>query len=373
MHQKNCLHFELQNKSNCVHLINEINSFDCFRSPSVRYWLTFYQDLKMRLLQSIQKYIGIIGIHSQRLNPNNQKSEWNWKIIAFFICMGQMFLSSIGFLLIHAKTAAEYGFSFCAALNGFVAIVLVSIFSWKYESKIKLVQRFEEFIHRSEYGNCKAVQPYYAMFTDPPGCPDRNARVSALKACLRRPKRQDRTTHTADLCVSFQICHARVHSATADDQFSEILHLWFGRRIIWSASSYDVNMWIIQIGSEFKFDACLSPFETLRSLPYKSHPPVGYVIVWFIEFMSNFCLILCFAGLMCYTISECWLIIEFIKDILSDWNDSAVVSKQNDRELKTHFCKIVQSHWNIKELSAKAAFYVSVTALWGKMFFFSCS
>lgn len=87
-------------------------------------------------------------------------------------------------------------------------------------------------------------------------------------------------------------------------------------------------------------------------LPYKSNPPVGYVIVWFIQFMTNFYLVLCFAALLCHTISECWLIIEFIKDILSDWSDA--VSEQSDHELKAYFGKTIQLHSNVKELSEKS-------------------
>lgn len=52
---------------------------------------------------------------------------------------------------------------------------------------------------------------------------------------------------------------------------------------------------------------------------------------------------------MWHTISECWLIIEFIKDILTDWNDAA--ANRSNHEGQAHFGKIVQLHSNIKELS----------------------
>lgn len=65
--------------------------------------------------------------------------------------------------------------------------------------------------------------------------------------------------------------------------------------------------------------------------------------------MSNFCLILCFAALLVHTISECWIIIEFIKDILTDWSNA--VGERSDHELKAHFAKTVQLHWTVKELS----------------------
>lgn len=120
----------------------------------------------MKLLQSVQKYFETIGIYSPLSTP--RKSIWNWRFVAFCIFMAQMVLSSVGFLLIEAKTAAEYGFAFCAALNGFVAIVFAGIFLWKYESKIKLLQRFEAFIERSEYEktmqrNAKTVNLIFAL------------------------------------------------------------------------------------------------------------------------------------------------------------------------------------------------------------------
>lgn len=111
----------------------------------------------MKLLQSVQKYFETIGIYSPLSNPYD--SIWNWRFVAFCIFMAQMVLSSVGFLLIHANSAAEYGFSFCAALNGIVAIIFAAIFLWKYGSKIKLLQRFEAFIDRSEYGKSKHSMP----------------------------------------------------------------------------------------------------------------------------------------------------------------------------------------------------------------------
>lgn len=99
-------------------------------------------------------------------------------------------------------------------------------------------------------------------------------------------------------------------------------------------------------------------FDFFPSLPYKSHPPVGYLIAWLIETVSNCSLALCLVPLMCHTISACWLIISFIKDIAADleeWNNGSV---QNQHELKVRFRNTIQLYSNVKELSTNLVFLV---------------
>lgn len=112
-----------------------------------------FKPLKMLLLQSVRKYLGIIGIYSPL--SNQPFSKWNWRIVAYFISLSQLIISSIAFMLIKAETAAEYGYSFCQALNGFAGIAIVSIFLWKRGNIFKLLERFQEFVDRSELEKSK--------------------------------------------------------------------------------------------------------------------------------------------------------------------------------------------------------------------------
>lgn len=118
--------------------------------------------------------------------------------------------------------------------------------------------------------------------------------------------------------------------------------------------------------------ACFSSTTVSHRLPYESHPPVGYLIVWIIEFTSNLGLPLCLVPLMCHTIGKCHLINSFLKDIiedLSDWNDG-INDNQNDLELKVRLGNIIQLYANVKELSKMKM--SSPTRKFAEMNFFIC-
>lgn len=117
----------------------------------------------MLLLQSVRKYFEIIGIYSPFASQSF--SKWNWRIVAFFISLCQLIISSIAFMLIKAETAAEYGYSFCQALNGFSGMANVSIFLWKRGNIFKLLERFEAFVDRSEYDASNVFNAKITLWT----------------------------------------------------------------------------------------------------------------------------------------------------------------------------------------------------------------
>lgn len=151
---------------------------------------------------------------------------------------------------------------------------------------------------------------------------------------------------------------ASIHCAAANHQHGEFLHQGFGQWVIWSASS-DYVMWLLssQKNRLMQFSLIIITEIFNFSLPYKSHPPFGYLIVWLIEFVSNLGLPLSLVPLMCHTIGVCWLIISFIKDLTNDFSNwNGVDNHLNAQEFKARLRNTVQLHSNVKQLSKKCGF-----------------
>lgn len=89
-------------------------------------------------------------------------------------------------------------------------------------------------------------------------------------------------------------------------------------------------------------------------LPFKSHPPFGYLIIWLIDFVAVFFTFACLAPLMSYAAGSSWAIIAFVTDIMNDVtkiNRICKVTRQNTWEIKVRFCNIIQLYSEVKQLS----------------------
>lgn len=189
----------------------------------------------MLLLQSVRKYFEVFGIYSPRSNPYN--SKWNWRIVAFFISLSQLAVSSIAFSIFQAKTAAESGYSFCQALNGTAAMAINSVYLWKCEEIFKLLEQFEEFISKSEFEFALVLLLIKYEFITPNRISNRNARIAAFESYVLRIEWLDWTT---DQTIPFDYSEnfdAVIYSTAADHKYDQILHLRFGCRSIWTASA----------------------------------------------------------------------------------------------------------------------------------------
>lgn len=147
------------------------------------------------------------------------------------------------------------------------------------------------------------------------------------------------------------MAHTSHFDTTIDYQFGEILYFTFGRNgIVWIALSHGVS-WIRCIASKLPsyFHMC-----AFLRLPFKSHPPFGYLIVWPVEYLSVFCAYASLPALMCFAVGSCWLVIAFMADIMSDLaklNRACKNARHDAWELKVRYRNIIQSYSEVKELS----------------------
>lgn len=103
---------------------------------------------KMKLLQSVRKYLKIIGIYSPR--PNQHDSPISWRSFLYFIDYAQIIVSSVVFMTFEGKTAAEYGYACYTFICSLAATAAVLISIWKKGEMFNLLHEFEKFIDKSK-------------------------------------------------------------------------------------------------------------------------------------------------------------------------------------------------------------------------------
>lgn len=94
-------------------------------------------------------------------------------------------------------------------------------------------------------------------------------------------------------------------------------------------------------------------FVYLR-LPFNTKTPLGYLAYVTFNFATTFCVIFSAVPAICFLIGCAWLFICFGKDVknnLPSLNVGGKLKKRNCVEVKRHFCKIVQTYSDAKELS----------------------
>lgn len=95
----------------------------------------------------------------------------------------------------------------------------------------------------------------------------------------------------------------------------------------------------------------------IHRIPLTWKPPFGYLMMWFVESASLFCVFLPALPLMCLSIGFSWLILAVLNEItihLSDLKINRVATlKRRKRELKMHLYKIIHLHSHLKQLWLK--------------------
>lgn len=102
---------------------------------------------KIKLFQSIQKFLNIQGIYPLQ---SNQSTPYNGKNLFFLFCYVQMFISATAFCLFKAKSMYEFGLTFYASLTELQTIVYFTIILWKVDKVLKLIGNLENFIEKSK-------------------------------------------------------------------------------------------------------------------------------------------------------------------------------------------------------------------------------
>lgn len=84
-------------------------------------------------------------------------------------------------------------------------------------------------------------------------------------------------------------------------------------------------------------------------------PPLGYLICWLLEAVSEFCLFFYLIPILCLLVGTSWLLIAFLKDISDDLLKLYIHREchQYRWELNARFRRIIQLYSEVKQLSER--------------------
>lgn len=103
----------------------------------------------IKIFQFVQKLHQIIGIHIPHLNQKQHPTIPTRMI--FLICLIQMVITAMAFLLFEATSMFEYGlgtFVVVAMING---IVIYLTLIWQLQNTFKFIENCEEFVEKSKH------------------------------------------------------------------------------------------------------------------------------------------------------------------------------------------------------------------------------
>lgn len=94
---------------------------------------------KIQIFSSVQKFHRMLGVR-----PLNGKS------VVFIICVAQLALTTLAFILISAQSADEFGFAFYACITGVQHFGHILIKRKKIENISELMESYDAFIDKSK-------------------------------------------------------------------------------------------------------------------------------------------------------------------------------------------------------------------------------
>lgn len=102
----------------------------------------------IKLFKFLQGCYCLVGIDSPP--PNRQSGSLNFKNLIVILFFVQYLAASFAFFLFKANSAYEYGYSFFNALTELTMLVYYPNIILKMPDILKLIERYEEFIEKSE-------------------------------------------------------------------------------------------------------------------------------------------------------------------------------------------------------------------------------
>lgn len=105
-------------------------------------------DGKIRLFKFIQKIYQEIGIQPPKAHEN--RSGINTNKWFFIVGLGQLFVTSVAYLILDANSMLEYGRAFFSSITVLTSIILHSIMTWQMENILNYIGNCEQFIEKSE-------------------------------------------------------------------------------------------------------------------------------------------------------------------------------------------------------------------------------
>lgn len=93
----------------------------------------------IQIFSSVQKFHQMLGVYPP-----------NWKNVFFIICVTQLSITTLAFILISAESADEFGFAFYACITGALHCGHLSITREKIQNISELMESYDAFIDRSK-------------------------------------------------------------------------------------------------------------------------------------------------------------------------------------------------------------------------------
>lgn len=99
-------------------------------------------------------------------------------------------------------------------------------------------------------------------------------------------------------------------------------------------------------------------FASFWRLPFNWKTPVGYLVAWIFQSIGFFYTLYQSPSWIGMYFGSCWLFVSFAKDIANDFPqlNATKAERRSYCELKGRFCRIVQFHSDMKELSGIDSF-----------------
>lgn len=96
------------------------------------------------------------------------------------------------------------------------------------------------------------------------------------------------------------------------------------------------------------------PTSDFIRFPFDWRTVIGYLIALLSQCAALLSILISFIPIICILIGSCWLSIVFVKDLINELAHlNTAKSKRNHPEIRAHFCQIVQSYADAKQLSGK--------------------
>lgn len=203
----------------------------------------------MELCHSVRKCfenLGIVPIQS------NQNSSFNSKNLFVLMCLLQMFLSSLAYLLFEAKSIGKLADSFYMILTSLACAIFFSICIWKIANILQLIREFEQFIGKSKFkisnprcAVCAIALNYLFKFA---------FRIDRhnFKSDVHRADWENRTIISHSLHWCYQTYHSRNYYSGTFNYTHQFFRLPFRRWFILFTVSSDVSFDNVNDKSERK-------------------------------------------------------------------------------------------------------------------------
>lgn len=117
----------------------------------------------IKLFQFMQKHYRAIGIQPHELNQIDH-SFFNTKNWILFICLIQLIITILAFLLFKARSMFELGLSVCFLLGLSAAGIFYIIYIWQIDNISKFIENCEKFIERSKLDRNYLINYFQCLF-----------------------------------------------------------------------------------------------------------------------------------------------------------------------------------------------------------------